>query len=299
MGRVVFCLWVSCSLFRPFGQKAAFLVLFALFFGGAGWALCSRGSGRAVMWLFAQAPGYHASHRLGDLSEHGMSEGERPDHAGPDHAALSRFFRHTGTPVPRSWQPSKEGAGLPHRSRTSVAQLTEDQMAADAIITYVSPTRNSRFDLRAHRRLLRSRLRRATPTVGVADPNRADANGNCWDNNGNQQTCNKGVQPAGDGGGGGKQDDGGGGGGGSGGGLRRELFRLQRDDRARVAPARGARAHRHTAAATTIAPRRLLFPSTTLLMEGWRGGRQLGWCGRRACRGRQRGWRGLCGRGCR
>ena len=107
---------------------------------------------------------------------------------------------------------------MPHRSRTSVAQLTEDQMAADAIITYVSPTRNSRFDLRAHRRLLRSRLRRATPTVGVADPNRADANGNCWDNNGNQQTCNKGVQPAGDGGGGGKQDDGGGGGGGSGGG---------------------------------------------------------------------------------
>ena len=69
-------------------------------------------------------------------------------------------------------------------------------MAADAIITYVSPTRNSRFDLRAHRRLLRSRLRRATPTVGVADPNRADANGNCWDNKGNQQTCNKGVAKA-------------------------------------------------------------------------------------------------------
>ena len=164
-----------------------------------------------MLWLFAQAPGYHASERPVDLSE-----GDRSESSGPDHAALARFFRHTGTPVLRSWQPSKEGAGLPRRSRTSVAQLTEDQVATDAIITYVSPTRNSQFDLRAHRRLLRSRLRRtgwelpeanATDEGGeggtlvrVDDITWRDGNGRCWDDNGDEKPCDshsvRGGEPA-------------------------------------------------------------------------------------------------------
>ena len=50
-------------------------------------------------------------------------------------------------------------------------------MAADAIITYVSPSRNSQFDLRSHRRLLRSHLRRATPAMNASEDGGGNGSG--------------------------------------------------------------------------------------------------------------------------
>ncbi len=120
--------------------------------------------------LIALVVAYHASQHLSALRE----EDQAP--ADVDHESLKRFFHDTGVPVPRRWRPSKEGSGIRHRSgRKSVAQLTEDKVAPEAIITYVSPTRTSQNDLRSHRELLRRATRRLSDPL--AGKNCVDADG--------------------------------------------------------------------------------------------------------------------------
>ena len=53
-------------------------------------------------------------------------------------------FRHTGSPVPRGWQPPvAKMVSYGEKRRTSVAQLAEQQATTEAAITYVHPTRTS------------------------------------------------------------------------------------------------------------------------------------------------------------
>ena len=59
--------------------------------------------------------------------------------------SMNRRFRHTGIPVVSSWKPLLERASPPNKATASIAQLTEQQQAAEATVTYLHPTMQSSF----------------------------------------------------------------------------------------------------------------------------------------------------------
>ena len=58
---------------------------------------------------------------------------------------LNRKFRTTGIPVVRGWRPRLERSSPPTKAKASIAQLTEQQQAPAAKVTYVHPTMTSSF----------------------------------------------------------------------------------------------------------------------------------------------------------
>ena len=59
--------------------------------------------------------------------------------------SMNHRFRHTGVPVVSSWKPLLERASPPNKATASIAQLTEQQQAAEATVTYLHPTMQSSF----------------------------------------------------------------------------------------------------------------------------------------------------------
>ena len=59
--------------------------------------------------------------------------------------SMNRRFRHTGIPVVGGWRPLLERSGPPNKAKASIAQLTEQQQASEATVTYLHPTMQSSF----------------------------------------------------------------------------------------------------------------------------------------------------------
>ncbi len=97
-----------------------------------------------LVCCLSSAWAYHANAPLNALES-----GPGSDAARDPNLFLNQRFQRTGSPVPASWRPHIQKVhDRPPTARTtkkSVAQLIEEQTSFDATVTYVHPTRVSRY----------------------------------------------------------------------------------------------------------------------------------------------------------